>query len=86
MEQRVLFKLDLPNKKVISVKSKANKLLFEVLKPILNKYNFKMEDVVAFSKDHKSEPINTSLPVTTVEGQRLLILYKNCEGQFQFKT
>lgn len=45
IEQRVVFKLDLPNKKIISVKSKPCKLLSEVLKPILQKYNYHLESV-----------------------------------------
>lgn len=43
IEQRVVFKLDLPNKKIISVKSKPSKLLSEVLRPILQKYNYQLE-------------------------------------------
>lgn len=45
IEQRVVFKLDLPNKKIISVKSKPSKLLSEVLRPILQKYNYQLESV-----------------------------------------
>lgn len=45
IEQRVVFKLDLPNKKIISVKSKPCKLLSEVLRPILQKYNYQLECV-----------------------------------------
>lgn len=45
IEQRVVFKLDLPNKKIISVKSKPCKLLSEVLKPILQKYNYQLDSV-----------------------------------------
>lgn len=45
VEQRVVFKLDLPNKKIISVKSKPCKMLAEVLRPILQKYNYQLETV-----------------------------------------
>lgn len=45
IEQRVVFKLDLPNKKIISVKSKPCKLLGDVLKPILQKYNYQFKFV-----------------------------------------
>lgn len=45
VEQRVVFKLDLPNKKIISVKSKPCKMLGEVLRPILQKYNYQLEHV-----------------------------------------
>lgn len=43
IEQRVVFKLDLPNRKVISVKSKPCKTLGEVLRPILHKYNYRLD-------------------------------------------
>lgn len=45
IEQRVVFKLDLPNKKIISVKSKPCKVLGDVLRPILHKYNYRLESV-----------------------------------------
>lgn len=45
IEQRVVFKLDLPNKKIISVKSKPCKMMSEVLKPILQKYNYQLDMV-----------------------------------------
>uniref|UniRef100_A0A336M2D8 CSON010776 protein n=1 Tax=Culicoides sonorensis TaxID=179676 RepID=A0A336M2D8_CULSO len=79
VEQRILFKLDLPNKKVISVKSKANKILSEVLKPILSKYNYKIEEVQGYIKEFGQQPVDTSLPITKIEDKRLLILYKNCD-------
>lgn len=50
IEQRVVFKLDLPNKKIISVKSKPSKVLAEVLRPILHKYNYRLE-LVTVSED-----------------------------------
>lgn len=43
IEQRIVFKLDLPNRKVISVKSKTSKQLEEVLRPILSRYNYRLE-------------------------------------------
>lgn len=43
VEQRVVFKLDLPNRKVISVKSKPTKVLGEVLRPILHKYSYRLD-------------------------------------------
>lgn len=43
IDQRIVFKLDLPNRKVISVKSKTSKQLEEVLRPILFKFNFRLE-------------------------------------------
>lgn len=43
IEQRVIFRLDLPNRKIISVKSKPSKALGEVLRPILQKYSYDLE-------------------------------------------
>ncbi len=82
IEQRVQFKLDLPNRKVISVKSKPCKVLSEVLRPILHKYNYRLELVQVMSKQENSELVDTSVPVTAIDGQRLQILCKaNGEGE-----
>jgi regulator of G-protein signaling len=75
IEQRVVFKLDLPNKKVISVKSKTCKILSEVLRPILHKYSYRLDLVQAFSRE-SPDPLEMSLPVTAVDGQRLQIVCK----------
>lgn len=42
IERRVLFRMDLPNKKSIGVKAKPNRLIRDVFKPILNKYGYRM--------------------------------------------
>ena len=76
IEQRVVFKLDLPNRKVISVKSKPCKLLYEVLRPILHKYSYRLDMVHVFSKE-SNDFIDTTHHVTTVDGIRLQILFKN---------
>jgi len=76
IEQRVVFKLDLPNRKVISVKSKPCKLLYEVLRPILHKYNYRLDIVHVFSKEN-NDFIDTAHHVTVVDGLRLQILFKN---------
>lgn len=76
IEQRVVFKLDLPNRKVISVKSKPCKLLFEVLRPILHKYNYSLNMVEVFSKE-SNDYIDTAHHVTNVDGVRLQILLKS---------
>lgn len=72
----MIFKLDLPNKKVISVKSKTCKVLSEVLRPILHKYNYRLDLVQVFCKE-SSDPMDMALPVTAVDGQRLQIMCKN---------
>lgn len=76
IEQRVIFKLDLPNKKVISVKSKTCKVLSEVLRPILHKYSYRLDLVQVFGKE-SPDPMDMSLPVTAVDGQRLQIVCKS---------
>nr|CAD7419505.1 unnamed protein product [Timema poppensis] len=45
IEQRVVFRLDLPNRKTIGVKAKPKKRLSEVLRPILYKYNYRLDCV-----------------------------------------
>jgi hypothetical protein len=40
----VVFRLDLPSKKTLGVKAKAGKTLADVLKPILNKHGYKLEN------------------------------------------
>ncbi|XP_055378179.1 regulator of G-protein signaling loco isoform X2 [Condylostylus longicornis] len=77
VEQRIAFKLDLPDPKVISVKSKPKKALCDVLKPILQKYNYRFEDVQILMRD-THEQIELSLPVTAIDGQRLsVVLLRN---------
>lgn len=71
VEQRVVFKLDLPNRKVIAVKSKYTKILMDVLRPILHKYNYNLEQVQVTLKS--GESVDISLPVTSVDGMRLNI-------------
>ena len=45
VERRVLFRMDLPNKKSIGVKAKPNRLIRDVFKPILNKYGYRMDAI-----------------------------------------
>uniref|UniRef100_A0A1A9UWD6 RGS domain-containing protein n=1 Tax=Glossina austeni TaxID=7395 RepID=A0A1A9UWD6_GLOAU len=73
VEQRAAFKLDLPNPKVISVKSKPKKLLHEVVKPILNKYNYEIQAVEVLRRDTQ-EKVDLMQPVTAVDGQRLQVI------------
>jgi regulator of G-protein signaling len=75
IEQRVIFKLDLPNKKVISVKSKTCKMLSEVLRPILHKYQYRLDWVEVYGRE-SPDPLDMSLSVTAVDGQRLQIVCK----------
>lgn len=45
IERRVLFRMDLPNKKSIGVKAKPNRLIKDVFKPILTKYGYKLDTI-----------------------------------------
>lgn len=76
IEQRVVFKLDLPNRKIISVKSKYTKIIVDVLRPILHKYKFTLEQVTVTRAGY---PVDIALPVTTIDNARLNIQLK---GEF----
>ncbi|KAH8420905.1 hypothetical protein KR222_009078 [Zaprionus bogoriensis] len=80
IERRVAFKLDLPDPKVISVKSKPKKQLHEVIRPILNKYNYQMESVQVLLRDTQA-PLDLMQPVTVADGQRLQIALLNPDFQ-----
>lgn len=45
MVHRVVFRLDLPNRKTLTVKAKHGKSLAQVLRPILSKYGYRLEMV-----------------------------------------
>jgi regulator of G-protein signaling len=61
---------------VISVKSKTCKILSEVLRPILHKYNYRLDLVQVYGRD-TPDPMDMTLPVTAVDGQRLQIVCKD---------
>lgn len=65
IDQRVVFKLSLPNRKMISVKSKATKPLGDVLRPILLKYNYELDQMNVYSKEAY---LDMTYPVTSVDG------------------
>ncbi|XP_061388839.1 regulator of G-protein signaling loco [Musca vetustissima] len=75
IEQRVAFKLDLPIPKVISVKSKPRKQLYEVVRPILQRYHINPELVEVLMRDSQTKVDLTQL-VTSVNEQRLQVVYK----------
>ncbi|EDW38818.1 GL13729 [Drosophila persimilis] len=80
IERRVAFKLDLPDPKVISVKSKPKKQLHEVIRPILTKYNYKMDNVQVIMRDTQA-PLDLMQPVTMADGQRLRIVLLQSDFQ-----
>lgn len=70
IEQKVVFKLDLPNRKIISVRSKYSKIIVDVIRSILHKYNYNLDQV---SVTNNNVPVNLQLEVTAIDGARLNI-------------
>ena len=67
LEHRILFRLDLPNRKPIGVKAKPGKTVRDVFKPVLNKYGCKVDNMVVHM---------VSTPITQME----MVIFK---GAFQ---
>lgn len=81
IEQRIAFKIYLPDPKVISVKSKPKKFLHEVVGPILQKYNYDLEKVDVLRRDNHDK-VDLAQQVTTVDGQRLqIVIHKDAERE-----
>ncbi|XP_058840663.1 regulator of G-protein signaling loco-like, partial [Topomyia yanbarensis] len=78
IDQRVVFKISLPNRKMISVKSKATKPLGDVLRPILLKYNYELDQMNVYSKDVF---LDMTYQVTSVDGLWLQVRNGN-ENEF----
>ncbi|XP_059488201.1 regulator of G-protein signaling loco isoform X3 [Neocloeon triangulifer] len=79
VEQRVVFRLDLPSKKTLGVKAKASKTLAEVLKPILNKHGLKLENAtVTLICD--TTPLDINRAIAFVENERLQVCINNTSG------
>ena len=74
VERRILFKLFLPNAKLISVKSKLTKILEDVLRPILKKYCYELDDMIVFYKNN-DVIVDIKLNVVHVDGQELGVHY-----------
>ncbi len=55
LEHRVLFRLDLPNRKPIGVKAKPGKSVRDVFKPILSKYGCKIDNMVVHMVNHAEQ-------------------------------
>ncbi len=46
LDRRILIRLEMPNRKVIGIKAKPNRPVRDVFRPILNKYGYKLENMV----------------------------------------
>ncbi|KAF6216900.1 hypothetical protein GE061_001250 [Apolygus lucorum] len=76
VERRVVFRLDLPNRKTINVKSKECKTLSEVLGPILQKYSYRL-DMVTLCLKSENEVLDTNLSVTAADNKRIQVLTRS---------
>ncbi|XP_071947707.1 regulator of G-protein signaling 12-like [Antedon mediterranea] len=72
IEKRVLFKIELPNKRVIGVKSKPTKKLYEVLKPITHKYQLILDAMVVHLMG-SPVPLDMDIIVESLDNRRILI-------------
>ncbi|XP_049825933.1 regulator of G-protein signaling loco isoform X3 [Aethina tumida] len=75
VEQRVVFRLDLPNKRIVSVKSKYTKPIQDILRPILHKYEFNMDQMKVTT--HQGAPVDVTQHVITIDGARLTVQRKD---------
>ncbi|KAI5705946.1 hypothetical protein M8J75_003350 [Diaphorina citri] len=76
IEPRIVFRLDLPNRKTIVIKSKEGKDLDQVLRPILPKHGYRL-DMVTLCLMSENEVIEHSAPVESVDNQRLQVLTRS---------
>ncbi|VDI53898.1 regulator of G-protein signaling [Mytilus galloprovincialis] len=76
IERRVLFRMDLPNRKSIGVKAKPNRTIRDVFKPILNKYGFKLDNIFV-QLSGKPEVLDIDEQVSTIDNQRVVILQQD---------
>lgn len=71
-----VIKVDLPSRRVISVVTHKGKTLKEVLKPLLNKYGFKLDLVTIWADGH---PISVDIPASSAPPR--LALTSNNKGK-----
>ncbi|KAG8200126.1 hypothetical protein JTE90_018915 [Oedothorax gibbosus] len=76
VQQVILFCLELPNKKTVGVKAKNNKICGDILKPVLNKYGYKIE-CVTMTVASTGKPVAKSAPITSIDNQRIIIKLKD---------
>ncbi|KAG7153808.1 Regulator of G-protein signaling loco-like, partial [Homarus americanus] len=75
LEQRIIFRLDLPNRKTVCVKAKPNKVTNDVLKPILLKYGYKL-DLMFVHKVGEEKGVNLKCHVNELDGDKLVVQTK----------
>ncbi|KAK3607981.1 hypothetical protein CHS0354_009917 [Potamilus streckersoni] len=80
MKKRVLFWIDLPNKKSVDVKDKPTRMIRVVLKPILHKYGFKMDGVDMYLSGHTAV-LDLEGLVSSLDNQRVVVVPRDdCPG------
>ncbi|XP_030841225.1 regulator of G-protein signaling 12-like isoform X1 [Strongylocentrotus purpuratus] len=85
VERRVVFKIELPNKRVIGVKSKLTKKIIEVLRPVTYKYKLQLDALVVHLSD-SPVPLDLDITVASLDAQRILIetLEQYSAGSYSF--
>ncbi|KAK3582688.1 hypothetical protein CHS0354_013035 [Potamilus streckersoni] len=76
IKKRVLFWVDLPNKKSVDVKVKPTRAIRVVLKPILHKYGFKMDSVDVYLSSHAAV-LDLEGLVSSLDNQRVVVIPKD---------
>ncbi|XP_053632636.1 regulator of G-protein signaling loco isoform X3 [Cherax quadricarinatus] len=84
LEQRIIFRLDLPNRKTVCVKAKPNKVTNDVLKPILLKYGYKL-DLMFVHKVGDEKGVNLKCHVNELDGDRLVVRTKEEVKEWGFE-
>ncbi|XP_045189698.2 regulator of G-protein signaling 12-like isoform X2 [Mercenaria mercenaria] len=74
IERRVLFRMDLPNKKSIGVKAKPNRLIRDVFKPILNKYGYRIDAIDVHLSGQSDRNLCLDNLVSSIDSQRVIVL------------
>ncbi|KAL3863634.1 hypothetical protein ACJMK2_005384 [Sinanodonta woodiana] len=79
IEKRVLFRMDLPNKKSIGVKAKPNRVILDVFKPILHKYGLRIDSIEVYLSGHTAV-LDLEGLVSLLDNQRVVVVSKD-DGQ-----
>ncbi|XP_029644744.1 regulator of G-protein signaling 12 isoform X3 [Octopus sinensis] len=75
VERRTFFRVELPNQKIIGVKAKPNKLIYDVFRPILQKYGYKIDNIsLQMTSDQGS--LDLQIPVSSINDQQVLVVPK----------
>ncbi|XP_074640641.1 regulator of G-protein signaling 12-like [Tubulanus polymorphus] len=72
IEKRVLFRMNLPNKKFLGVKAKPTRSINKVFEPILLKYGLNLDDVVLHLAG-SSSPLDPEVSVSTIENKQVMV-------------